>query len=148
LRREAVPSYRVVEHKHQVLSEELRRNGFGEDRCSVRTLPSSLYNQDSGEQVFLNDGQRVPAVHISEKSSLVEAFRDRAETEAVLVIFDQEAEAAILDIARSANCLPPSRPIDLPVLKAKEPVKAGKRNGAVQHREPSPGRRRASRANS
>lgn len=148
LRREAVPSYRVVEHKHHVLTEELRRKGFDEEQCSVRTLPSSLYNQESGEQVFLNDGQSVPAVHISERSSLVDALRDRAETDAVLVIFDHQAEAAILDVARAANCLPAERTDDHPELQAKSPVKAIKRNGHVTKRETSAGRKRHSRAHS
>lgn len=142
VRREPVPSHQIVEHKHEVLAEELKRKGFTEEECSVRTLPSSLYNQESGEQVFLKDAHGQPAVHISDKSSLVDALRDRAETEAVLVIFDRSAQAGILDAARTANCLPPERTTEEEQLQAKPLVKASKRNDHAGNRDTSRGRRR------
>jgi HD superfamily phosphohydrolase len=103
--RKPVRSLRVAEHKHKVLKEELSRAGFQAHQCSVRTLPSGLYKQDSGEQIFLIDEHGDPPEHISKKSPLVSAFHDQMDVEAVLVIFDGEAQAGILDVAKRAHCL-------------------------------------------
>lgn len=108
--RKAVPSFLVIDHKHVVLEEELRRAGFKKDQYAVRTLPSSLYKQETGEQVFLSDDRNDGAVHISKKSSLVEAFRDRSDTEAVLVVFDEGAVQSIKSIATRARCLESESP--------------------------------------
>jgi uncharacterized protein len=128
VQRTAVPSFLVIDHKHAVLEQELRRAGFSKDHYAVRTLPSSLYKQESGEQVFLADDGNAGAVHISKKSSLVEAFRDRSDTESVLVVFDQGALQGIKDAAQRAHCLDADAPKTLrPPAKVKsEPPAATK----------------------
>lgn len=107
LERKSVPSTAVVEHMHELLDKELLSAGFQAHQYCVRSLPTGIYKQDSGEQVFVCDGAGEPPEHISRRSALVAAFRDQTDTEAVLVIFDEAARSKILDVAIQAHCVHP-----------------------------------------
>jgi HD superfamily phosphohydrolase len=120
LHRRAVPSIRVASGKHELLESELSSR-FRTDQFRVRASATSPYKQASGEQVFVLDESTGVAVHISEKSSIVDTLRDRSDTEAVLVIFDEAAAAEIEAAANQADCLQtprrrPSPPSNRPPL--------------------------------
>jgi len=107
LERKSVPSTPVVQHMHDLLEKELRGEGFQAHQYCVRALPTGIYKQDTGEQVFVCGGSGEPPEHISKRSSLVAAFRDQTETEAILVVFDDVARDRILDVAIQAHCVNP-----------------------------------------
>lgn len=105
LERRPVYSHRIAAGKHALLKNELKQGGFTREQYRIRSMPSSLYEQDSGEQVFVQEDGSKHSAHISEKSSLVDALRDKPETDAILVIFDEDARTRIEEAARQANCL-------------------------------------------
>ncbi|MFZ5894682.1 MAG: HD domain-containing protein [Myxococcota bacterium] len=105
LERRPVRSHRIAAGKHSILESELKQGGFTIGQFCIRTMPSSLYEQNSEEQVFVQDDSSKLSVHISEKSSLLDALRDKPETDAILVIFDDDLRPKIEDVARQANCL-------------------------------------------
>jgi uncharacterized protein len=105
LAREPVPCRWIAPGKHEIVGSILQEAGYSDRQFRIRTLPSSLYMQESGEQIFVRDEASGHAVHISERSSLVGSLRDQVETRAVLVVFDDKVADDIISLIRQADCL-------------------------------------------
>jgi HD superfamily phosphohydrolase len=127
LDRISMPSYAVVAEKEGILETELKSAGFDINQCCVRSLSSELYKQEGGEMVFVADDPAGHPEHVTNHSSLVKAFRDQTEGEAVLVILDESVKHNVLEIANRANCLQSATARG----RSKPPVK-------VRHEEPLP----------
>lgn len=105
LERDSVPCKWIAPGKHNILETILLDEGYSDQQFRIRTLPSSLYMQETGEQVFVLDEGTGHAVHVSECSSLVGSLRDQFETRAVLVVFDSKVADELIGTARKADCL-------------------------------------------
>lgn len=105
LNRTAVPIRAVASGKQQIVRDVLKEAGFTSAQFAVSSPKSRLYSHDKGEQVFVYKPALKAAEHISNVSTLVDSLRDRTETQAVLVVFDESKADAIFDHAHKAGCL-------------------------------------------
>jgi uncharacterized protein len=95
--------YHLVRYGMGETLETILREGALDEHADVVPLKSLLYEHEpkDSDRIFLSDGGSSTVKDITEVSPVVEALRDRAETEHLLIAWDREDEV----LARAGNCL-------------------------------------------